>query len=500
MKIAIVHYHLRRGGVTRVLESCVPLLAGAGHEVVILTGEPPVFGSPLEEYAVVLGALGYDHRLEPANLDDLMDRMTRAAAERLRGVPDVWHFHNHHLGKNFHVTAVTGALAARGDRLLLQIHDFPEDGRQINYSCLRFISDNEGWDRSQFLYPTGTRGRVHYGVLNSRDRGALLSSGLSASHLHSLPNPIGAPSVALDREDNGVKVRDSICTQGESRFVLYPSRSIRRKNIGEVILWGMIAARSGFPFHIGLTLKPENPDAIEVYQNWKDWTEEVDIPVTFELGLDPRWSFEDLLSAADGFISTSVAEGFGLPFLEPWLLGKGIVGRDIPQITADFVEQGIDFGDGLYQSISVPLDWLHQRGLRYEDELARSLEQSFESYGLAIDEESIHEAIRRRTANGVVDFSSLTERQMNAVISVIRSDSDFVDALSPHSLPEFQSGSLIQKNAARVRESYCPREYVSRLDRIYHQILEEDGDSGAISADKVLLSYLDPDRFLFLCS
>lgn len=502
MRVAIIHYHLRRGGVTRVLEFCVPSLAAAGHEVVILTGEPPVDGSALAGYSVIVPELAYDSNLEPGDGSALMSIVSEAALDSLGGHPDIWHVHNHHLGKNFHVTAMVGALARRGDHLLLQIHDFPEDGRPVNYSCQRFVAENSGADLSGYLYPQNGRGSIHYAVLNSRDEQVLEASGLRDTHLHSLPNPVpGHQDSSCDRRKSESTVRNEIGCGDNSRFLLYPSRSIRRKNIGEIILWGLISSRMGHPYHIGLTLKPENPDALEIYTGWRDWVEEVDMPVHFEMGLDSRWSFRDLLAACDGFISTSVAEGFGLPFLEPWILGKGIVGRDIPDITIDFKNAGMDFGRGLYESIQVPFDWLNQRGLDFRRDFATALDQTITAYGLDLTGAQIRDAADRRLASGYADFASLSERQMSAVVSMIRSDSDMIDTLVPHSLPDLQGNDQIQKNAQVVAGHYSVERYVRRLTGIYETILtRQDSDAGIIDAQKVLMEYLDPDRFLFLCS
>ena len=38
--VALVHYHLRPGGVTSVLRACVTALRSAGVRTVVLTGEP----------------------------------------------------------------------------------------------------------------------------------------------------------------------------------------------------------------------------------------------------------------------------------------------------------------------------------------------------------------------------------------------------------------------------------------------------------------------------
>ena len=81
-----------------------------------------------------------------------------------------------------------------------------------------------------------------------------------------------------------------------------------------------------------------------------------------EFGLDNN-------AAADLLLTTCVAEGFGMVFLEAWLAGRNLVGRDLPEITADFVEAGIQL-DSLFARLPVPIDWVGK------DNLLESLVQS----------------------------------------------------------------------------------------------------------------------------
>ena len=41
LRVAIVHYHLRPGGVTRVIQHAVSALRGARYRVAVLTGYSP---------------------------------------------------------------------------------------------------------------------------------------------------------------------------------------------------------------------------------------------------------------------------------------------------------------------------------------------------------------------------------------------------------------------------------------------------------------------------
>ena len=59
-------------------------------------------------------------------------------------------------------------------------------------------------------------------------------------------------------------------------------------------------------------------------------------------------------------VTTSIAEGFGLAFLEPWISGSSVVGRNLPDITEDF---SVEL-DHLYDRFDVPVDRVDLRELR----------------------------------------------------------------------------------------------------------------------------------------
>lgn len=59
----------------------------------------------------------------------LQRELEQAARSHFGGLPDVWHVHNHTLGKNLALTATFRVGLMKGNACSLQIHDFPEDGR-----------------------------------------------------------------------------------------------------------------------------------------------------------------------------------------------------------------------------------------------------------------------------------------------------------------------------------------------------------------------------------
>ena len=137
------------------------------------------------------------------------------------------HVHNHSLGKNRALPRVVPRLAASGYGMLLQIHDFAEDFRPENYR-------NLGRPAPEMLYPQASN--VHYAVLNGRDRAILAAAGADPARLHLLPNPVLDVNRLPERSAARVKLHERFGVAPGDRYLLYPVRCIRRKNVGEALL------------------------------------------------------------------------------------------------------------------------------------------------------------------------------------------------------------------------------------------------------------------------
>ncbi len=118
MRVAIVHYHLDPGGVTRVIESASLALTAAGVQHVVLTGDCAVSpqavpGASRPEHLPLRQIPGLGYLTTPGEItaDQLTASILTAAHEALGAPPDVWHFHNHSLGKNCLLPEVIARLA-----------------------------------------------------------------------------------------------------------------------------------------------------------------------------------------------------------------------------------------------------------------------------------------------------------------------------------------------------------------------------------------------------
>jgi glycosyltransferase involved in cell wall biosynthesis len=485
LKTAIVHYHLRPGGVTRVIRGAAVGLAARGLRVAVLSGSP----SPTMPEGIahrVIEGLDYEGGFVPAGSpreEHLAGALERAARDALGGPPDVWHIHNHSVGRHAPLTRAVRLLAERGARLLLQIHDFPEDGRPANY---RFLREQVGEGDSRLLanrlYPSAPH--VHYGVLNRRDRDILRAG--RAESVHALPNP-----VVFDTRSEAKPPGP-----GEARRFLYPTRALRRKNVGEFLLWSALA-ESGDRF--GVTLSPTSAADCAAYDRWRAVAAALGLPVEFDVGGRPGASFEDLLAESSAVVTTSVSEGFGLAFLEPWGARRPLCGRNLPEVTADFVEAGIEFPDG-YDRLEVPVGWVGEG--RLADAVRRGLRALLLSYGLEPTPDLLERGVAAAATDGRVDVGRLDEAMQVEVIRRVRGDPAAHGDIRPRTLfPARDRSGIVRRNARLVAEVYGADRYAERLAGIYEELAQSPTrPPGHLDAWRILEGFVAPERFHLLKS
>jgi hypothetical protein len=479
MRIAILHYHLKRGGVTRVIESSIESLEREGLECITIAGEiPDTF--KYKASSVEIPGLRYSNAQESTPPpEELLRAIKNASESQLGGPPDLWHIHNHSLGKNASMPGIINLLAKEGAAMLLQMHDFAEDGRPGNHAL------NQS-SRAP-LYLSGAR--IHYACINQRDFRHFQSLGLPSGNLHLLTNPVPAMERSMVPE---VSINQAL---GCDSLILYPVRAVRRKNFGEMLLWAAVAPE-GTAF--ATTLGPTNLNFRAQYESWRELATRLQLPVHFSISETLDWPFEAILTSADGILTTSVAEGFGLAFLEPWLFGKSIIGRDLPAITADFKAQGIQF-DQVYTGIRIPASWIDMEALRAA--IGAELEASYRTYGKAPSEKSLESAIAAICPDSDhVDFGGLNELFQAAVIEKVCSTPDAKAEIARQlPLPIVTRPETISSNASIVRETYGLAHYGQRLAQLYRNIASaKPSEITPLDADTLLERFLDPENFRLL--
>ena len=364
MNIVLLHCHYDRGGVTTVVLNQVnSLLRDPKIERIYLVSSGRSSGLPPElmdrVHVLSLESMEYDQefydwdatkkRIQDIS-DDLLGLMR---SHRLSADNTLLHWHNHSLGKNTAIPGVVARVAIAGWRSLLQIHDFAEDFRPANYAgIVRAIGAEEPSKVEQYLYPSAPQ--IHYATLTRSDGNILREWGLPKERVSVLPNCVEVGSVdpcfnEYEKAEALGRVRGAFGLPSDSRWSIYPVRGIRRKNVGEFLLLSQLSDEDQYN---AITLRPSSPVEEKSYLRWKSIAESVAPRAVFDAGERSSISFRDNVVASDNVISTSVAEGFGMAYLEPWLFGRGVVARRLNAVLADFEDSGMDFSR-CYNSLPV---------------------------------------------------------------------------------------------------------------------------------------------------
>lgn len=437
MRIALAHYHLKTGGVTTVLRQQIEAIKN-DCEILVLTGELP--DSPFPADIKHIPGLAYYGRSSKKafNPKKVAESIIKAIHSKWKDGCDILHVHNPLLAKNKIFLKILHELREREIRLFLQIHDFAEDGRPLSY-----------FDEDEYVPD------CHYGVINSRDYNILLKAGLKKEGLHKIFNTIKP----FEFKKKAVETK---------KIALYPIRAIRRKNIGEAILLSLF-----FKNHVALfiTQPPNSPIDIISYKGWKRFVEENRLDVVFEAGL--KYDFEKLVLTARFLITTSITEGFGFSFLEPWTAKKILYGRKLPDICYDFEQNGIKL-DHLYTKLLVPVKWIDKKDL-YERWRASVL-KAWSLFNYKIDNKNIEKGFSAITKNNNIDFGLLNESFQKQIIACILSDkknANMLRSLNPYlsHIGEIKNQEdLIQNNMKAVLSNYTNTVYKKKLFEIYSKV------------------------------
>jgi len=449
MRVAIVHYHLEPGGVTSVISAASQAL-GIPH--VILTGEHvPLLSyrqGPLSQRAG-----GGEH------LALLADLRAKASAA-LDGPPDVWHFHNPTLGKNDLFPALIAAMAEAGEKLVLHIHDLAEDGRPGNYQNI------------PPLYPIGSR--VHYAFINERDRQHFIQAGLpeaSATLIHN-PVPLRSGMAAPFR-------------WGHTPPLLFaPIRGIRRKNLGEMVLLASLLPRGA---GIAISRAPQNPEWLGIHDAWKNFAARHQFPISFDVVSEDQ-PFEQWMDRATHLVTTSIAEGFGLPFLESLTWRRPLIGRELSPENVGH----------LYQKILVPREWLDLDALRAA--LTCSLSHTWKSYGRELSTDTIQQTCQHLIHGDFLDFGNLPESfQKTIILHPDRDQLQVQHGTTTRPLKQWLEESLQQSTELpELPEKFTPQAHAAQLRQVYQQIHAADFQPITfLDKEKVLTAYT-PENFHFL--
>ena len=413
MKVWILHHHLLTGGVTSVIHTQSAAFENSGQDFEVVVGDAagrtPGGKTPLE-----FEGLNYLPRgLESGDLKDRRSDLKAFLAPLAQS--GLLHVHNLNLGKNPLLNLVIADLLAEGAKVVNHCHDFAEDNRPLNIEHLNnVVCKTFGEELESVLYPKNRS--LAYVVINQADRQLLKSHGIDDSCIFDGPNAISPPPPMKAGARADVLTRLHL---NDRPLVLYPVRAIERKNIPELLLLCCLFKEKA---NFAVTQPAKNPLEVEAVKPWIELADQLKLPVVFEAGL--KANFLSLMYGCDLVVSTSINEGFGLGFLEPWLFGKAVVGRDLPQVTSDFRKKGLSF-PSLYQTLKI----------------------EGEDFSTLDDSKKLN-IIEKASKNPTVAKSILDENQLN----------DFLTSPTPE---------LIEANAQKILTEYSVESYGQNLKQIY---------------------------------
>ena len=277
-------------------------------------------------------------------------------------------------------------------------------------------------------------------------------------------------------------------------LLLYPVRAVRRKNLGELAL----LASSHHDFHFANSLGPTNPEFTPIFEEWKQFGKELNLPLTYGLGEHTDATFPEMVGHAKSILSVSVAEGFGLGFLEPWTFGKGLCGRNLPEITSDFAELGVSLSN-LYERLPIPLDCIPSV-TELKETIQSALEKFYLSYRQDLPEDGTELAFKSMVENDSIDFGRLDESNQQAIIRTVSQSSDLQQGIQRHAGLEVLDNHIIDRNRHAVAEQFSLSSYADRTLKIYQELLDTEDTTGCQFANGQLLldQYLSPARLNLL--
>jgi len=364
--LKIFHYHFLTGGVSTVVRQAVE--AFHDHLPAIRSAEliagaiPGEFRSQMRRNGAKFTEMPEIGYLQPAEEPSDHDRKIVArSADKLAGAllgsfgsdDSLWWVHNYHLGKNVVFTQALLEIihSGRPQRIILQIHDFPECGRFANLGMLKTALSLDPYPVSPW---------VRYAVLNRRDQEILIKAGIPAQDVFLLENPVSRhqdpePGRAIRPKLERLFGKAFPRFDPRAPLLLYPIRTIRRKNALEAMLLCLLLDRGA---NILITLP-----GVSVFERpYSDLVEHLFAdqicPGLWGIGSQLKGQglrFDDLVAASDLVLSTSVQEGFGYLFINSLLWSLPLAARDLETLTG--LKEGL-FGEYpayFYDTIRVPV-------------------------------------------------------------------------------------------------------------------------------------------------
>jgi glycosyltransferase involved in cell wall biosynthesis len=353
LKLLIVHYHLRPGGIRRIIESATPfLLAHFGRridEAVLATGEAndrpwnSAFARSIKPVPLRLElspAFNYvsEQNITPA----LLREEVRQTLSRLLCGSDHWLVwsHNPGIGRNLILTDELVRACARANiTLLFHHHDWWFDNRWERWPEIRRLGFRTRRRIAAAVFPAMRN--VSHVAINKRDA-ALLRPAFPKKTFW-LPNLTERRLPSTETLNSARQWIEKRLGVRDNPLWILPCRLLRRKNVAEAILltrWLQPAAWLITTGGVSSAQEAAYASRLNSAIRENHWQVALGVLDRNELG---QPNVETLIQASEAVLLTSIQEGFGLAYLEAVAAARPLIARTIPHIVTDLRSLGFAF-------------------------------------------------------------------------------------------------------------------------------------------------------------
>ena len=520
VKIALFHYHFLSGGITTVAINAVNAIIKYAslssfiiEEIVFISGKEEnlenIIHEKIEKSSEVKTIIRYDSESAIDYLSD-NDKYNEQDIEEklillLKKYEDfIWWIHNYQLGKNPVFTRIVTEHLKKNhnQKAIMQIHDFPECARPDNY---RFLMEKE-----YTIYPVANN--IRYAAINTRDERYLKEAGIPEKMVWLLYNPVSGLSkteLIPDKKSKKTNTKNTVtqinaseylkkkklCKEKlieqyksffpalnpENPFALYPVRTIRRKNILEA---AFLAKITGKGFNLIVTLPGLSAQEIKYSNTVQELFEKGDIPGIWGCGskiYGETLPFEDIVTASDFVISSSIMEGFGFHMIDSLLWSKPVITKYL-DIQEGFSNVFKNTASLFYDFITVPVTHNDRERVKqlYFDSIKR--------YSKIMEEQSIELALNQIDSilsRDLVDFSYLPVYLQIEILAKVSNDQAYKNEAKE------LNNSLTEKilNIIKTNQSYDPlklADYFSfrSFAAMFFKIIDSFENVSAVDSDK----------------
>jgi glycosyltransferase involved in cell wall biosynthesis len=427
MKLTLIqiHYHLRAGGVTTVIQrysEAFAKLTNCDSQSIVMCNENI---SDADNYTKIVRVNECEYKNYTDETEFINDRekiefsLDKCIYEQHKQGRVVVIAHNLALGKNLALTSAFYNSAIRYSQDTITffsvLHDFAEEGRINEIDAIRNVERFQN-DIKKQMYCIGAPVKI---VVPSKSTMYMMRK--FGFDVATVSNPVNCDKHVVNK--NTIEnIRYSLFSNTHKqllpfdknkRIAYYPVRIIPRKNIYEAILISCIF------FDSSLITGPSGNSVQDIirYRNLDDFVRRNKLPVITDViakcDLQNKYHeklVETIMLASDYVVSTSVSEGFGYTLFEPWIQQKMLIAR---KITGFSMPDGWN-DDSMYSFLPVPVKWIDINRINKEYDV-----YFFECFGKEkkwpFEKYFVHDMF--------VDFAALSEYDQMSIIEMILDDS-----------------------------------------------------------------------------